>query len=393
MVNPFPDLSNYQAGSNVAAILAALGSDRALFKATEGTSYKASTFPVFVAATIALGKKVGGYHFARPSSSSGVDEAAWHSSVLRINGFSPNNRDTHWSCYDFEDPALDQKVVANKAVARSHAINFTQTMANLGWTTGVVYGSYPYFNWCGLTAAMLPSGWRNLHIANYGQTPDALVTLPSGWSRSQVVARQYTSTATVPGASTQIDLSHFDREWLGMGESPMSGEADAAIVALNGAIAGVNPSDFVHQFIAAYWKINTLVADPNLGAATKQQAGAIGLNVSNVRDDIGALRADLDNFVQALQAAGFAPLDYDLLAGKVVDALAARLTASTHVVTAVRSDTPIFDQMPPPVPPPSERRPAVSCERDARVCPNPVEVPRLDGQPSDWVCGCPSSEE
>src|ERR1700753_1486082 len=103
MVAPFPDLSNYQAGSNVAAILTALGSDRALFKATEGKGYKASTFPVFVAATLALNKKVGAYHFARPSQSDGTTEDSWHASVIRTAGFSPSNMNNHWTCYDFED--------------------------------------------------------------------------------------------------------------------------------------------------------------------------------------------------------------------------------------------------------------------------------------------------
>lgn len=365
MVGPFPDLSNFQAGSNVAAILTALGSDRALFKATEGTTYKASTFPAFVAATTLLSKKVGGYHFARPSKNSGQAEAAWHAAYLRVNGFGPNNRDTHWSCYDFEDPALDQSVESNKAVARAHAINFTSAMVGLGWETGVVYGSYPYFNWCGLTAAMLPAGWRNLHIANYGQTPDAQVTLPIGWSRSQVVARQYTSTQSVPGASTQIDVSHFVREWLGNdgGDSPMAGEADQMMVALNGAIAGVNPSDFAHQFIATYWRVNQLANDPNLAAATKQQAGAIGQNVTNVRADIAALRADLDAFATSLQQTGLV-FDYDLLAGKVVDALAARLAAQVaqpqNVVRGVpayqEGGEPLYEELrtryeQPPVPP------------------------------------------
>lgn len=376
MVNPFPDLSNYQAGSNVAAILAALGSDRALYKATEGTTYKASTFPAFVAATTLLGKKVGGYHFARPSAHAGQDEAAWHAAYLRVNGFNPGNRDTHWSCYDFEDPALDQSVLANKSVARAHAINFTGAMVALGWTTGVVYGSYPYFNWCGLTAAMLPTGWRNLHIANYGQVSDSLVTLPNGWSRSQVVARQYTSSANEPGGTTPLDVSHFVREWLGNngGDSPMAGEADAAIIALNGAIAGVNPSDFVHQFIATYWKINTLAAQTAAGASTQGQVGLVGQNVQAARDDVAALRADLDQFAAQLLAGGGVSLtiDYDLLAGKVVDALAARLMAQVASPAQVVRGTleqlgdgnePLYEELRtryeqspvPPVAPPNEQ--------------------------------------
>lgn len=329
MTGPFPDLSNYQSGSNVAAILVALGSDRALYKATEGKAYKASTFPGFVDVTVALGKKVGAYHFARPSqggSGAASAEASWHAAVIRAAGFSPNNRDSHWSCYDFEDPDLDQKVAVNAAIARSHAINFCNTMSVLGWTTGVIYGSYPYLNWAGLTSAMLPAGWRQLHIANYGQTPDDQVTLPNGWSRSQVVARQYTSTATVPGATTKIDVSHFDREWLVGNGADSVAYADDQLGALQGAINGVNPSDFAHQFMAIYWAINKLANDPVAGSATMQQAGAIGQNVSATRAEIAALRADLDAFIRG--GGIVAPqIDLDVLAGKVVDALTARLLA------------------------------------------------------------------
>lgn len=68
------DISNYQAGANVAGA-ASNGAKFVYIKATEGTSYTSPSFSSQYNAATNSGLLRGGYHFAHPSASSGATQA------------------------------------------------------------------------------------------------------------------------------------------------------------------------------------------------------------------------------------------------------------------------------------------------------------------------------
>jgi GH25 family lysozyme M1 (1,4-beta-N-acetylmuramidase) len=409
MASPFPDLSNWQNGSDLVGILRALGSDRVLLKASEGLTADLS-FPGFVRQAIGLDKKIGAYHFARPSAHDGTTEASFHTAVLR-GVFGPSiNLARTWSCYDMEDPRLDQKSAGAASTAKLHAILFAQQMVKSGWTRGVIYASAPYITWSGLWPSDLPEGWRFLHIANYNATPDEQIPLPPQWSRSQVVARQFTSSAVVSGATTALDISHIDAEWL---ETARGGTVSVQDVndALNQPRAlaegftdwrdqlARKPDGLIEMVRAIY---NQLGLNIDQGVvASNQQVGLVGAAV-------GAARADIALILTALTTLPQAQIDYDLLADKVVDRLAARLVAGAPPAVMVphnpwpnttpmpQDATPLGDEaertaeilLPrrPGTPPPGE----MYAHQDGTLCPHPVQTPATgpDGHYPIVDCGC-----
>jgi GH25 family lysozyme M1 (1,4-beta-N-acetylmuramidase) len=325
----FPDLSNWQKGSNVAAILSALDSDRVWLKASEGHNIQSSTFIPWAVFAANSGKKVGAYHFARPSQSQGNVEAAWHAAVLKMSPLTPTTPSRYWTTYDMEDPNLDRKSSSDSYKARTHAASFAQTMASLGWTRGVIYGSAPYIAWAQLVPTDLPEGWRYLHIANYDGVSDTMVPLPPVWTRDQVVARQYTSAAQVSGATTEIDLNRVVNDWLTNGGTVSAQDVNDA---LNTGLAdgfttwqqqmSRKPDGIVWLLRSMYNQLGLSGDTPQGVVASNQQVGLVGAAV-------GAARADIATILAAVQglASGSVSIDYDILADRVVDRLAARLVA------------------------------------------------------------------
>lgn len=204
-MNPvFADISSHQAGADIAAHVAG-GADRILLKATEGTRYVNPHFARWWREAGMRGMARGAYHYAKPGASAGgADEATHFANALRTAGFGPRD----WVVLDTEDPAE-----RGEAAAR-HAVAFCWRMVELDFPAGHVYSYTPYLRETGLTAAMLPPGWRWLHIANYNPVADADVPLPPGWTRAHVVARQYTSTARQAGIPGGSDANRVVREWL-----------------------------------------------------------------------------------------------------------------------------------------------------------------------------------
>lgn len=255
-VEEFADISSHQSGADLAAY--ARGHRRILLKATEGTSYTNPHFAAWWRLSARLGLARGAYHFARPSSgrgllpddadggsemgggyrayraagggddedavagattedaptpravgvsawNAGAGEAARFASALRAaGGLGPAD----WVCLDVEDPR------ERGPRAAAHAAAFCARMAELGFGRGVVYSYAPYVAGTGLTPSMLPPGWRRLHVANYGPTPDSRVPLPPGWGRELVVARQYSESARQAGIPGGSDANRVVREWL-----------------------------------------------------------------------------------------------------------------------------------------------------------------------------------
>ncbi len=201
----FGDLSSYQAGADLTAYAAA-GHDRVLLKATEGTGYTNPHFASWWRAAGQLGLARGAYHYAKPSAGTRPADEVRHflAAVQAAGGLGPRD----WLCLDVEDPA------AKTPAGGRHATGLAAALVAAGHPGGLIYTGTWWARPAGLTAAMLPPGWRRLHLADYGRTADDAVPLPPGWDRGQVAGRQYTSGARQAGIPGPSDRSRVLRDWL-----------------------------------------------------------------------------------------------------------------------------------------------------------------------------------
>jgi lysozyme len=298
-VTIFADISSHQekppAGVAVDAY-AAGGHDRLLIKATEGAGYANPLFARWWLAAGRAGLARGAYHFALPSMAGGAPlpgttaagatgsrEADHFVAVLRAaGGLSPRD----WVCLDIED--RDDRAAA-------HAVAFCERMVQLGYPTGVVYSYGAYLAETGLTAAVLPAGWRRLHIAHYGPVGDAAVPLPPGWGREMVVARQYTDGARVPGIPGSVDASRVVREWLTEGDDDVN---DADIGRIEAALGEVLKERDQVARDQAFW-VNP---DPASGETPIRQGNVPRIWATTYRK-VGRLEALLVQVVGMLAAA------------------------------------------------------------------------------------------
>lgn len=208
----FADISSNQPGADLRAYAA--GHDRILLKATEGATYTNPYFAAWWVLAGVLGLARGAYHFARPSASAGDVEADRFADLLvSVGGFGTRD----WVVLDTED---DRSGGLERAPI--HAAAFTGRLVARGYPTGLVYSYRPYLVGSRLTAALLPPGWRRLHLADYSAGTDASLTVPTGWTRAQIVARQYTDAASTPGIPGGSDYSRVLTEWLPTSGGPMA---------------------------------------------------------------------------------------------------------------------------------------------------------------------------
>jgi hypothetical protein len=312
----FADISSHQEKPPAGVVIgayAAAGHDRILVKATEGRGYVNPFFARWWVAAGRAGLARGAYHFARPSrtgrslaagpipdhqmgdgyrahladpseappapaaqagvrsaGSSAAAEADHFVAVLRAaGGLGPRD----WVCLDTEDPDC------RTGLAAKHNAAFCVRMMQHGFAVGDVYSYGPYLREIGLTAAMLPPGWRRLHIAHYGRVADAVVPLPPGWGRELVVARQYTESARTAGIPGGSDANRVVREWLGRG----AGEVDDADVRrVAAAVKGVLDERDARIRGEAFWA-NEAAGEtpirqenvPRVWAATYRKAGKV----------------------------------------------------------------------------------------------------------------------
>jgi lysozyme len=311
MSAPFADISSYQWGADLVRYADAVGSDRILIKATEGTGY---TNPHFIGWKVTAGLlrlKVGAYHFAKPSRSTGRAEADWFADALARSG------GVAWPCLDAEDP--DER--GHRAAL--HAVDFCNRMVERGYSRGVIYSGEWYLTPIGLTAAMLPLGWRNLHLATYNAAvQDDQMKLPPGWSRDQVVARQYTSSADVPGMPTRVDMNRVLRDWLSGGDEMGYADDQTSRISAPGFLAGDFKGIVAEELKVARAVFNLLNGEePN---TVRSMLGMVGVAVSQARDAATNAQNAARDAVSLLEnQGGGLVLDYDQLAAALLRHIAA----------------------------------------------------------------------
>ena len=166
----------------------------AYVKATQGTTFEASTFATNWAGTKAAGIRRGAYHFFNPTLD-GVAQADWF--LSKVGTLEPGDLPP---ALDIECPDGDSACLgyaggsgdapASAIAQRAH--DFVVTVQQATGRTPVIYTFVSYFS----SNAIDTSGVADdvLWIANYGVS---CPTIPSPWSASRFW--QYTYDATVPG--------------------------------------------------------------------------------------------------------------------------------------------------------------------------------------------------
>jgi lysozyme len=180
------DISNHQAGANLAAAKAA-GVGFVFAKATEGLTYTDDHYADFRAKAKAAGLPFGAYHFARPQPGrTGAQEAAHFLSVHKQQpGDLPpvlDLEDTKLSASATVAFALDWLTVVQKATGVRPILYTYSAFAQAHLAGGSALAAYP------------------LWLANYRSTPPPA---PSPWSAWTVW--QHSSSATVPGIPGNCD--------------------------------------------------------------------------------------------------------------------------------------------------------------------------------------------
>jgi GH25 family lysozyme M1 (1,4-beta-N-acetylmuramidase) len=195
----FADLSHHQSAVDLAAYARA-GHDRVMLKATEGLSVVDARFAERWQQAGRLRLARVAYHFGRAGNSG----AAEFDHLLQVVG-GLGARDA--LCLDSEDTSAPGRAAA-------HAREFTARAVARGVRTGLVYTGRWFAEPNGITAAVVQPGWRQLWLSDYGTAPDGGIALPTGWSRAQLVARQFTDHATVPGITGGCDYNRVLADWI-----------------------------------------------------------------------------------------------------------------------------------------------------------------------------------
>jgi GH25 family lysozyme M1 (1,4-beta-N-acetylmuramidase) len=220
------DLSHHQGTFDVAAYKAA-GHRTVILKATEGTGYVDPTFTARWRAAGNAGLRRIAYHYTR-AANNGATEFDWFlTAVTNAGGL----RDGDLLCQDVEDTDTPARAAANSR-------EFGARAAARGYPTGWVYTGRWYANPNGITAGLYPPGWRQLWLSHYdASVTDDQILMPTGWARSQCVARQFTDRANVAGIGS-CDYSRLLIPWdTTTGGLHMDADVTAAFAAVPGQTA------------------------------------------------------------------------------------------------------------------------------------------------------------
>jgi GH25 family lysozyme M1 (1,4-beta-N-acetylmuramidase) len=173
------------------------GRDFAFTKATEGVTFNATTFVNNITRGKLAGILMGAYHFARPDNNTAVAEADHFIQII-----------TPYLTSGYLRPVLDIETDAGNIAFMSQWVNdFCNRVKNVTGLSPIIYTGQSFassnFN---SSVAQWP-----LWIAQWPTNPNPETGAPAGtspWSTWNFW--QYSSTGTVPGAGSPIDLDVFN---------------------------------------------------------------------------------------------------------------------------------------------------------------------------------------
>ncbi|MEU8625015.1 GH25 family lysozyme [Streptomyces sp. NPDC048669] len=190
------DVSGYQGSINWSSVRGA-GIEFAWMKATEGTTYKDSTFSANYVGAYNAGVIRGAYHYARPDVSGGAAQADFFASNggawSRDNLTLPGVLDIEGTCYG-----------KTAAAMQSWILDFYNTYKARTGRDVVIYTSASWWNSCtgGWTGMSAKSPLWVAHWTSAGSP-----SIPQGFPFWTVW--QYTSTGSVSGISGNVDRDRF----------------------------------------------------------------------------------------------------------------------------------------------------------------------------------------
>lgn len=269
----FIDISNWQAGLNVASVVKNGGLGAVIVKATEGVGFVDKSCDGFVQQCISNGIRFGFYHFARNN------DAAAEAEFFRKNTTGYEGKGI--PVLDWED---GQSIAwVNKFVERYHEL------------TGVwpwVYGNAWRFNQgtvntnCGRWVAGYPS--NGITDINYGLNNDCAYTVNNG----MVCAWQFSSSVRISGYSGNLDGDVFYGDAAAWdkyaGGSPASGGSGGSTTTPSGSVLSL--------------AVGVMQGKYGNGTARKQ---ALGSRYDEVQD-----------FINHISTASAQTLAQEVLAGK-----------------------------------------------------------------------------
>jgi GH25 family lysozyme M1 (1,4-beta-N-acetylmuramidase) len=193
------DVSHWQNVIDWAKVKTA-GKRFAYIKATESTDFLDNMYATNRAQAKAQGIKVGAYHFAQPSTTSGdaVAEANWF-----IKNAAPVSGELL--------PVLDLEVDGGLSVSQLQAWvrAFMDRVYTLTGVRGAIYVSPSFWsNHMGNTTSIATAGYEVLWIAHW--TASTSPTVPANnWNGKGWTFWQYTSSGTVSGIGGSVDLDRY----------------------------------------------------------------------------------------------------------------------------------------------------------------------------------------
>lgn len=167
----------------------------AFIKITEGATFYDKRFLQNYTASKANGLFAGAYHFARPSKDDAMDEANYFvDTLMKQGGFQKGDL----------PPVLDLEANDSK-LSKTEIVNWTQKWMNrVKERSGVQPIIYTYRDYA-KTYLDESLNYIPLWYARYGVNKPQNIC---GWNRWHFL--QYTSTGSVPGIASNVDLNEFD---------------------------------------------------------------------------------------------------------------------------------------------------------------------------------------
>jgi GH25 family lysozyme M1 (1,4-beta-N-acetylmuramidase) len=193
------DVSHWQNTIDWAKVAAA-GKKFAFIKATESTDFIDNLYSTNRAKAKASGIKVGAYHFAQPGTNSNdaVNEANWF-----IKNAGPVSGELL--------PVLDLEVTNGLTDAQLEAWTqaFLDRVYALTGVRGAIYVSPSFWsNNVGNSTKIAAAGYKVLWIAHWTTSSTPIVPA-NNWNGNGWTFWQYTSSGTVNGISSRVDLNRY----------------------------------------------------------------------------------------------------------------------------------------------------------------------------------------